>query len=200
MTRRTLASVALALSVSATAVMSSGAQTPAPQAVEFSTSIGPLLAGKCLSCHGDALKLSGLDLRTRESAMAGGAHGSALVPGNAEQSRLYRMVAGLERPAMPMQGTALTAVEIAALKRWIDEGAPWDAAPASATNAAGAPAPFVLENRPISDEERNRWAFTRPRQASPPTPARKNLTNPIDRFLERAREEHGLSAAPGPIA
>ena len=33
------------------------------------------------------------------------------------------MVAGLDRPAMPMQGTPLAAVEIAALKKWIDDGA-----------------------------------------------------------------------------
>ena len=63
-----------------------------------------MLEAKCLGCHGEKLKLSKLDLRTRESALEGGAHGPSLVPGNAEQSRIYRHVAGLEAPAMPMRG------------------------------------------------------------------------------------------------
>src|SRR4051794_17464602 len=78
---------------------------PAAQPISFSKEIQPLLERSCLSCHGDALQLSKLDLRTRESALKGGTHGPAIVPGNAEQSQLYRRIAGLESPAMPMQAT-----------------------------------------------------------------------------------------------
>src|SRR6266851_822841 len=77
----------------------------------------------CWSCHGDATQMSKLDLRTSEAAITGGAHGTVLVPGNAEQSKLYRMIAGLEKPAMPPQGAALTSEQIAAVKAWIDQRA-----------------------------------------------------------------------------
>ena len=46
-----------------------------------------ILRENCLACHGAALKMSNLDLRTRESMLAGGEHGAALVPGDPDKSR-----------------------------------------------------------------------------------------------------------------
>ena len=138
--------------------------------------------------------LSRLDLRTRESALSGGAHGAALVPGNAEQSRLYRMVAGLDQPAMPMQGTPLAAAQIAALKKWIDEGANWDAGAAMAAPASRA-SPLALENRPLTAEERGYWAFKLPVQApAPVSTARISPTRSIascETGAQRARLDAG---------
>jgi hypothetical protein len=177
---------------------SPGAQAPAATGqppVPFATVIRPLLEANCFSCHGEKLKLSRLDLRTRESAIEGGVHGPSLVPGQAEKSRLYRLVAGLEEPAMPMRGQALTAAQVAALKRWIDEGAIWDAGATSAT-AAPAPAIAAFEDRPITDEERSYWAFKPPLQLPLPAVSHASLDHPIDRFLELARVARGLVAAP----
>lgn len=179
------------------AVRGPGAQAPQPVAaqppVDFAADVRPLLEAKCLGCHGDTLKLSRLDLRTRESAIDGGAHGPSLVPGQAEKSRMYRLVAGLEEPAMPMRGPALTAAEVATLKRWIDAGAPWDA---GAAMSSATPAIAAIEERPITDEERAYWAFTPPVQVPLPEAARPGLEHPIDRFLEQARARQGLVAAP----
>ena len=36
---------------------------------------GPSLESSCWKCHGSAIQLSKLDLRSREAALAGGAHG-----------------------------------------------------------------------------------------------------------------------------
>jgi len=163
----------------------------------FAKDIRPIFESSCWTCHGDAAQLSKFDLRTRESALRGGARGSDIVPGDAEHSRLYRRVAGLETPAMPAQGAALTAAQIAAVKQWIDEGARFDGVettPASKTSAAAALA--ALENRPITPEERSYWAFTLPAQAPLPRVDDPRLTNPIDRFLEAARRGRGLKAAP----
>lgn len=167
-----------------------GAQ-PAP--VSFANDIQPILQDACWQCHGEAVKLSQLDLRTRDSALQGGAHGAAIVPGNAEQSRLYRMVAGLEAITMPMEGEPLTPAQVAALKDWIDQGAVWDAAVTTAP--AGNPL-AALERMDITPEQRNYWAFRPPVQAPLPVVADKDLTNPIDRFLEKARLDRGLTAAP----
>src|SRR5262245_17103853 len=85
-----------------------------------------ILKQKCFQCHGDALQMSKLDLRTRESMLKGGEKGPAIVPGNAEKSPLYRRVAGLEQPAMPMAPLPpLAPKEVAALKEWIAQGATW---------------------------------------------------------------------------
>src|SRR5205814_576541 len=134
--RRIILSIiaALAAAGSVGVLLSAQAAAPAAQSpIVFARDIQPILEQNCLSCHGEALQLWKFDLRTRESALRGGEHGSDIVPGSAEQSRMYRRVAGLEKPSMPAQGTPLTADQIAAVKKWIDAGAVWEAATPGAT-------------------------------------------------------------------
>ena len=38
------------------------------------------------------------------AALKGGAHGPSIVPGKPDASKLFRMVAGLDKPSMPMDG------------------------------------------------------------------------------------------------
>ncbi len=134
-----------ALWIAGAIVSVSGAQ----DAVSFTRDIRLVLQASCETCHGE-LQMSGLDLRTRETAVKGGDHGAAIVPGSADQSRLFRRIAGLEQPAMPLDG-ALTAPQIAAIKAWIDQGAHWDV---STVETASAPpqraaALAALENMEI---------------------------------------------------
>jgi hypothetical protein len=203
--QRRVTSIALAFLVTGSIGALLRAQSslpPGASPVSFAKDIQPILENNCLSCHGDAMQMGKLDLRSRESALQGGARGSDVIPGDADRSRVYRRVAGLEQPSMPVQGAPLTAGQIAAIKKWIDQGAKWDAAilssstNPSSTNSSGAAALAALENRPITPEERNYWAFKLPVPAPLPGVDAKSLTNPIDRFLEKARQEHGLKAAP----
>jgi hypothetical protein len=134
-------------------------------------------------------------LRTREGALKGGDSGAAIVPGKADQSRLYRRVAGLEQPSMPLDGT-LTAQQVALIKAWIDQGAHWDLAagePAAVPTRANALA--ALETMEIPAAARDYWAFKLPVQASVPNVSSR-FQHPIDRFLEQARHEKGLEPAP----
>lgn len=196
--QRVVAAVVLGAAVAAVATKSGApvqAQT-AQSAASFAKDIRPILEGKCLSCHGDATAMGKLDLRTREAALAGGAHGVVLVPGNAEQSKLYRMVAGLEKPSMPLQGTPLGPDQLAALKRWIDDGVQWDADRPMKAAPSPAVALSALERRVITAEERNYWAFKLPVQGAVPATDQTRFTNPVDRFLEKARAERRLTAAP----
>src|SRR5262245_5544851 len=107
------------------------ATASAQTSVSFSNDIRPIFENSCWKCHGGALQLSKLDLRTRDSALKGGVKGSAILPGMAEESRLYRLVSGAEKPSMPMDGK-LTPAQIAKIKDWIDQGAAWEgSAPAA---------------------------------------------------------------------
>ena len=200
MPRRRLASCLLgvvALCLARAPLLVRSIEAASQPSADLAQDVHALIAGKCLGCHGDKLKLSRLDLRTRESALEGGAKGPALVPGNAEQSRMYRLAAGLDAPAMPMRGGPLTPAEVATLKRWIDAGAAWPAGltAASASASAGAAAAEIAE-RPLTDEERGYWAFKSPAHAPLPAVAHPRLTHPIDRFLESERAARGLRAAP----
>ena len=83
-----------------------------------------ILKQNCATCHGAAQQMSGYDLRTREAALKGGLRGVAIVPGKAEESPLLRRLTGAVQPAMPL-GAKLKDSDIAIIRQWIDEGAPW---------------------------------------------------------------------------
>ncbi len=163
----------------------------AEKPVSFAKDIQPVLENSCLKCHGSAIQLSKFDLRTRESAMKGGEKGPAIVPGKPEESKLYRLVAGLEKPAMPMDGK-LTPEQVAAFKQWIAQGAPWDGAVAAESKDAASQL-AALEELKITDEMRKYWAFQRP--VRPPIPA-NGERNPVDAFLVKAMSERGLNPSP----
>src|SRR4051812_45410457 len=97
----------------------------ADRTVSFTADIRPIFETSCWKCHGGTVQLSKLDLRTRDAVLRGGQRGAGIVPGNADESRLYRVIAGLEKPAMPLDGK-LTAAQIAIIRDWIKQGAPWE--------------------------------------------------------------------------
>jgi mono/diheme cytochrome c family protein len=155
-----------------------------------------ILKQKCSQCHGEAVQMAGLDLRTRDSILKGGASGPAIVPGDAEASRLYRRIAGLEKPAMPMAPLPpLESQEIAAVKSWIERGIPLSASnnarPGDAKPKAGA------QERAITDGDRSWWAFRKPERHPIPNVADARWrTNPIDAFVKEALDRKGLKPAP----
>lgn len=103
------------LVLAALAAVMAMAQTP-----DFRTEVRPLLAKKCLACHGpdEQARQAGLRLDERETAVKAG----AVAPGESGRSKLIARVMDEKRP-MPPSGPRLTAEEVGLLKRWIDGGA-----------------------------------------------------------------------------
>lgn len=155
----------------------------------FTHEIRPIMERTCWNCHSEQVKSSGLDLSSREGALAGGSRGPAIVPGDAEASRLYRQLAGIEGPAMPL-GVPLTAAEIEAVKNWINSGAEWDAGGIRVVSGDQFSA-FATE---VPDSARDYWAFKLPVQDE--LPSVSNYDHPIDRFLEAKRQASGVTPAP----
>src|SRR5207302_2129515 len=92
------------------------AKTP----VDFARDVEPLLRARCALCHGAQQQMKGLRLDQKASAMG------VISPGHSAESKLIRMVAGLEgKVVMPPVGARLTAAEIGTLRAWIDQGAKW---------------------------------------------------------------------------
>ena len=155
----------------------------------FSHEIRPIMERTCWNCHGAAIQSSGLDLSTREKALEGGNRGPAIVPGDAAASRLFRQLAGMEGPVMPL-GVPLPEEDVEKFRAWIDAGAVWDDGPAT-TVAASEFSTFVTD---VPASARDYWAFRLPEQTPPP--AVDGFDHPIDRFLEQERREQGVTAAP----
>jgi len=75
--------------------------------------------------------MGGLDLRTRAAAEKGGTRGPSLQPGHAAESLLFQAIQRTSALQMPPGKMSLNPAEIATIKTWIDQGAPWSA-PATA--------------------------------------------------------------------
>lgn len=102
----------------------------APRTSEAATQPASALAilrDNCFSCHNEKKHKGKLILTSREAALRGNDDGPALVPQRADKSRLIRNLAADADPHMPPK-SQLAADDVAALRRWIDAGAPWDAA------------------------------------------------------------------------
>ncbi len=166
------------------------------QAQNLSQQAYAVLKKNCLGCHG-AAKTSGLDLRTAEGTLAGGENGPVLVAGDAEASKLLKLVSHEMKPEMP-PGKKLAEAELETLRRWIEAGASFDGFEKAAAAPDKAKADLAkLEERPITPEERAYWAFQPPKRTTPPRTAQAAWNrNPIDAFLLAAMKAKGAKPSP----
>lgn len=146
----------------------------------FHKEIEPILVGRCLQCHGDARK-GELDLRRRESAVAGGESGGAIVPGEPEQSLLLEYVSAGEMPPKEK----LSDQQIAAIEKWIHEGAYFPDEPID-------PLAITTDRRAGYEW----WSLQPLRKIDPPDATKPWDTNPIDRFIHAKLTESGLQPSP----
>jgi mono/diheme cytochrome c family protein len=154
-----------------------------------------ILQKNCFACHG-AAKTSGLDLRTAESALAGGAHGAVIVASDPGQSRLYKVLTHEAEPAMPPNGK-LSDEDIETIRIWIESGAAYPKLDEKEADAAAKAELAKLEEQPITPAERNYWAFRPVKQVRPAkAPEARWNANPIDAFIRGGMQAKGLKPSP----
>ncbi|MGV3532786.1 MAG: c-type cytochrome domain-containing protein, partial [Chthoniobacteraceae bacterium] len=86
-----------------------------------------ILKKNCLSCHNEQKTKGELSLATQEALLRGGSSGEVVVPGTPEKSLLIESLDSGADPHMPPK-KQLPPEQIQLLTRWVQEGAPWDAA------------------------------------------------------------------------
>ncbi len=139
-------------------------------AVDFTRDIRPVLSDACFKCHGpdEAKRKAKLRLDTRQGALELRDGKAAVVPGSLEMSELVRRISSTDPDErMPPSGEVrrLSSDEIARLRRWVADGAPWE----------------------------EHWAFVPPRR--PPLPAvshPERARSEIDTFILSRLEEEGF--------
>ena len=99
---------------------------PPPPPVSYSRQVAPILALHCNGCHGED---GGLSTRTHADLLRGGNLGPVVIAGDAERSLLIHYLEGRRGEAhrMPLGGRALSPMQIATIRQWIEEGAGEDA-------------------------------------------------------------------------
>lgn len=148
--------------------------------VHFAETIKPILASKCVPCHGPKIQKSGYRLDVRSIAMAGGDRGeSPIVPRKVEASLLLQYVSSpstdMAMPPADSQLPRLTASEVRSLQRWIEQGAEWP------------------DSESAKQQDPLDWWSLKPLQ---------NVTvpnvdsNPIDAFIIAKLNDRGLAMSP----
>src|SRR5213593_2573084 len=96
----------------------------------FNRDIRPILSSKCFACHGFDAKKRQADRRLDTAEGAAEEHDDvrAIVPGDLVKSELWRRVTSKDDDEMmppPASNKTLSDAERALLKRWIEQGAPY---------------------------------------------------------------------------
>jgi mono/diheme cytochrome c family protein len=103
----------------------------------FHDKVKPLLDSRCVSCHGPDKVKGALRLDSRAATLKGGDNGPAVIPGKPDDSLLLLAVMHVKSDLEMPPKEKLTTNDIAVLRRWIADGAPWPATPTN--EAASAP-------------------------------------------------------------
>jgi len=148
--------------------------SPAFAEEDFEKTIRPLLAQRCLECHGVKKQSGGLRLDSHASMLKGGDSGPVLVPGKPAESLLVKAIEYGDQLQMPPKGK-LPAKEIATLKEWIRQGAVW---PDSKPLPVDGPAKSV-----ITDEHRKWWAYQPLKPVVVPAVKGNWAKTDLDRFV-----------------
>lgn len=155
--------------------MPAPASAPLPQQIQFNRDIRPILSENCFTCHGPdkTHRTTVFHFDVEESAKQdlGNSH-CAIFPGDLEKSAMVeRITAADEKRRIPpiATGRKLSERQIALLKEWIKQGAPWE----------------------------KHWSFQAPKRPDPPKVANAAwVRNPIDNFILHRLEQEGMKPSP----
>ncbi|WP_437205514.1 PSD1 and planctomycete cytochrome C domain-containing protein [Planctomicrobium sp. SH664] len=143
------------------------ASAVAAEPIDFGRQIRPLLSDRCFKCHGPDAQNRSADLRldVRDEAVA-----AAIVPGAPADSEIIARITTddpeLKMPPVKSDRRPLSPDEVALLKQWVQEGAPYA----------------------------EHWAYTPPVQGTPPEVKLQDWPiNEIDRFTLAGMESAGLA-------
>ncbi|SVE21212.1 uncharacterized protein METZ01_LOCUS474066, partial [marine metagenome] len=138
--------------------------------IHFNRDVRPILSNNCFACHGQDAKKRKAKLRLdqRKDALVDRDGSRAIIPGNLKESEFWQRINSNDPDeVMPPVKTKkiLSAAEKNTLKRWIQQGAKYEA----------------------------HWSFIPPRKSK--IPQISGVSNPINAFLQSRLSKEGLQPA-----
>jgi cytochrome c553 len=165
-------------------------EATADEARFFETHVRPVLATRCVKCHGHQKQESQLRLDSLAGMLAGGeSEEPAIVPGKPDDSVL---IAAINHESLEMPpDRKLPRAEIAALTEWIRIGAPWP-------KSVEAIRPAQLDDAvKITAEDRRWWSFQPVADSDVPQVEDDGWAkNDLDRFIFQRLAAEGLKPSP----
>jgi hypothetical protein len=95
----------------------------APKKIDFAHEIVPLIKARCAECHTNGKYKGSLSLDTRQTIL----QAKVVIPGKSGDSEIIKRITSDDpEKRMPPKGNRLSAREVELIKRWIDQGMPWE--------------------------------------------------------------------------
>ncbi|MBW3599152.1 MAG: hypothetical protein KY475_18015 [Planctomycetes bacterium] len=115
----------------------------AEDAVSFRADVAPILLSNCLACHGSKKAEGSYRIDSFERLSQGGDTGLApFTAGDLDDSELYRRITSEdEGERMPLEGEPLPEEHVTIIRKWIEQGAEYDAEDPGADLASIVPPP-----------------------------------------------------------
>jgi mono/diheme cytochrome c family protein len=167
-------------------------------AEQFDKEVRPVLEESCFKCHGPDKQKGGLRLDRKADMLGGGDSGEpAIAPGKSGESQLVeRITSSKSDEIMPPKGDRLKPEQIAAIERWIDNGAHWPASGQPEAEGAGKVEAGLI-GMVITDKDRSFWSFQPPKRSQPVIAEPKDWPRqPLDFFIESRLSQNGLEPSP----
>ncbi len=172
-------------------------------AVDFQREVQPILEQRCTECHGEKKQKAGVRLDRKAFAFAPGDSGQpAILAGRSAESLLWQRITSTNTDEiMPPKGEPLTAAQVGAIQKWIDEGATWPddgGAPQKKHWAYEKPVrPEVPKiSKTVISKSVISGAGKAPRTDSLNTDSLITFSNPIDAFVLEKLTAEKLKPAP----
>lgn len=151
-------------------------EKPVPTKIDFNRDVRPILSERCWKCHGPdreaTAKTGGMRLDSFESATADRGGHAPIVPGKVASSEVFKRIEAAPEMRMPPVDSglpALTAREVAVLKKWVEQGAKFE----------------------------THWSFLPVDPGPVPTTKLKNWAKgPMDSYVLAGMESQGLAPEP----
>ena len=153
----------------------------------FKKQVQPVLAERCVKCHGGEKTEAKLDLTDRAGLLKGGESGPAIIVGKAKDSLLIKLLRHEKEPKMPKEGGKLSEAVVQQIAAWIDLGAPYDKPLLDKPDAK------AWTHRQVEAEARKFWSFQPLKRVEPPKVKDSAwCRTPIDYFIRAKQEAAGI--------
>jgi mono/diheme cytochrome c family protein len=154
----------------------------------FKQHVRPLMAERCVKCHGGKETEAGFDLTDRDPLLKGGESGPAVLIGNAKNSLMVKLLRHEKEPKMPKGFAKLPAETVNQIIAWIDSGAPYDKPLIEKID------PKAWIKKRVPDDAKKHWAFQPLQRVEPPKVQDEAwCRTPIDQFIRAKQEAAGVT-------
>jgi mono/diheme cytochrome c family protein len=145
----------------------------------FREKVAPIFERHCVVCHQGDKPKGGLSLTTAQGLLAESQNRAVIEPGKPHESLLVEMISG-DKPAMPQKAKPLSKQEIAAIRQWIADGAPW-------------PADLALRDKRLAGADDDWWSLRPLVRPAVPSVASTWVRTPVDAFILAKLGEKNLA-------